>query len=233
MWVNFSTSSQLPRIEEIFQKLPQIIGKKVKYTEISTDFQSRDIRKVLWLLKQARILHFCYHTNASALPLSAQSDQSVFKLYFLDVGLFNYMTGVTWDSIRNLKDSELITKGTIAEQFAAQHLAYLDKGLEEPSLFYWLRDKKTENAEVDFVISRLEKIIPLEVKSGQSGRLKSLVQFVEKNKTAEAFRFDLKDRSQERGDVTEKVSHLIKSERHIKDVKFVLHNWHLGLIECL
>lgn len=229
----YSTSSQLPRIEEIFQKLPQVIGKKVKYTEISSDFQSRDIKKVLWLLKQARILHFCYHTNAAALPLSAQSDQSVFKLYFLDVGLFNYMTGVTWESIRDLKDSDLLTKGTIAEQFAAQHLAYLEKGLEEPSLFYWLRDKKTENAEVDFVISRAEEIIPLEIKSGQSGRLKSLVQFVEKHKAEEAFRFDLKDRSQDRDDVAEKFSHLIKSERHIKDVKFILHNWHLGLIECL
>lgn len=229
----YSTSSQLPRVEEIFQRLPQIMGKKVKYTEISQDYQSRDIKKVLWLLKQARLLHYCYHTNAAALPLSAQTDQSVFKIYFLDVGLFNYMTGSSWDSIRQMKDAELITKGVIAEQFAAQHLAYSEKGLEEPSLFYWLRDKKTENAEVDFVISHAGKITPIEIKSGQSGRLKSLVQFVEKNRTSEAFRFDLKDRSQDQNDVTEKVSHLVKSERHVKDIKFILHNWHLGLIECL
>ena len=233
----YSTSSQLPRIEEIFQRLPQVLGQKVKYTEISQDFQSRDIKKVLLLLKQARILHFCYHTNAAALPLSAQSDQTVFKLYFLDVGLFNYMTGASWDSIRQFNDSQLTTKGIIAEQFAAQHLAYLENGLEEPQLFYWLRDKKNENAEVDFVISHLDKITPIEIKSGQSGRLKSLVQFVEKNKTSIAFRFDLKDRSQDKTNVTEKVSHLLKSEKHgkdiKKDVKFVLNNWHLGLIECL
>lgn len=229
----YSSSSQLPRIEEIFQRLPQVLGKKVKYTEISQDFQSRDIKKVLLLLKQARILHFCYHTNASKLPLAAQSDHSVFKLYFLDVGLFNYMMGATWDSIRDLQDVHLLTKGIIAEQFAAQHLAYIENGLEEPNLFYWLRDKKNENAEVDFIISYLGKVTPIEIKSGQSGRLKSLVQFVEKNKVSQAFRFDLKNRSDDERSFNEKVSHLLKSDQQSKEIKFTLCNWHLGMIECL
>jgi predicted AAA+ superfamily ATPase len=72
-------------------------------------------------------------------------------------------------------------------------------------LYYWLRDKSSANAEVDFVIANGHDIIPVEVKSGSSGSIKSLVQFVNDKNLANAYRLDLRNRSSE----TEKVPILI------------------------
>ena len=232
-FLKYSSKAVLPKLDQIFERLPQIIGKKVKYSEISREYQAREIRNALRLLQQARILTFCYHTNASGLPLKAQQDISVFKMYFLDIGLMNYMQEVSWESIQEYTDDSLITKGTIAEQFAAQHLAYISNGIEEPGLFYWLRDKKNENAEIDFIVSLENKIMPIEIKAGRSGKLKSLVQFVEQKKTKEAYRFDLKDRTESELSINEKVSYKLTSPAGNKNIQFKLHNVHLALIELI
>ena len=63
----------------------------------------------------------------------------------------------------------------MAEQFIGQHLAFLDPG--KPSLHYWLREGKSENAEVDYVVAQNGKILPIEVKAGAAGSLKSIHQF--------------------------------------------------------
>ncbi|MFM8716275.1 MAG: DUF4143 domain-containing protein, partial [Spartobacteria bacterium] len=75
------------------------------------------------------------------------------------------------------------------EQFVGQHLAYLDSG--KPSLHYWLREGKKENAEVDYVVAAGEKILPVEVKAGAAGSLKSLPQFCLEKKSSVALRLDL------------------------------------------
>ncbi|MCM2280464.1 MAG: DUF4143 domain-containing protein [Bdellovibrionaceae bacterium] len=227
----YSSHALSPRVDEILSRLPHVLGKKIKYTEISSDYQAREIKKVLALLKNARLIHFCYHTNATGLPLQAQADLEVYKVYFLDVGLLNYMMGVSWESLQTYNDSSLLTKGLVAEQFAAQHLAYSQGGLEEPNLFYWLRDKKTQNAEVDFVLAHQGKVAPVEIKSGQGGKLKSLVQFIAEKKVSSAFRFDLKDRDADRSEIKARVAYRLSSSP--KKVQFVLNNHHLGLIELL
>ena len=79
----------------------------------------------------------------------------------------------------------------MAEQFIGQHLLYRDGGREAPRLHYWLRERKVSNAEVDYVISRGECIVPIEVKAGKSGTLRSLHQFARHKKAELAVRFDL------------------------------------------
>lgn len=161
---------------------------------MSTDFNSKQTKQILQLLIYARLLTPCYHTNASGIPLEMQIDRTIFKLYFLDVGLLNYLLQINWSEIKKSDENSLMSKGIMAKQFAAQHLAYLENGLESPKLFYWLRDKKSENAELDFIINFKNKVLPIEIKSGESGSLKSLIQFVYDKKIKQALRFDLKYR---------------------------------------
>ena len=78
-----------------------------------------------------------------------------------------------------------------AEQFAAQHLMYGLGQERKPELFYWIREKKSANAEVDFVITASGRIFPVEIKSGKSGTLKSLHQFLYQKKLGKAVRFNL------------------------------------------
>ncbi len=69
----------------------------------------------------------------------------------------------------------MIHEGAIAEQFIAQHLTSFQGTTSKPELFYWLREGKTSNAEVDFLVQRGRYIIPIEVKARKAGAMKSLL----------------------------------------------------------
>ena len=84
----------------------------------------------------------------------------------------------------------MVNEGGIAEQYVGQHLAAFGAGGQPPDLHYWLRQARTGNAEVDYVISRGHSIIPIEVKAGRSGSLKSLLQFAYEKRPPLAVRFD-------------------------------------------
>jgi len=73
----------------------------------------------------------------------------------------------------------LKTLGGIAEQFVAEEfIAYADKN-KPVSLYYWHREARSSNAEIDFLCIKNNKIIPVEVKSGTQGGMKSLHSFLE------------------------------------------------------
>jgi predicted AAA+ superfamily ATPase len=131
------------------------------------------------------------HSNASGLPLGAGINSKIYKLYFLDIGLVNTMCGTKHLNLEMLQDMRFINEGNIAEQFIAQHLLYAGRLNSTPELFYWLREEKSRNAEVDFVTIVDGEIIPIEVKAGKSGTLKSLHQFINWKNSRTALRFDL------------------------------------------
>jgi hypothetical protein len=178
-------------LQTVLSAVPKIVGKKVKYAEISREDRSQDVKAALDLLMKARLLTPAYHSDCSGIPLKANQDEAICKPYFLDVGLFNYLCGLDWQDLSHLTERELVNEGAIAEQFCAQHLAYRHQGLEPPHLNYWLRESRSQNAEVDFVIDVGNAILPIEIKSGKSGGLKSLQQFILRKKAKTAFRFDL------------------------------------------
>ena len=92
---------------------------------------------------------------------------------------------------RALDDRQLINEGALAEQFIGQHLLYYRGFSEPPALCYWLRQQKSANAEVDYVIAQGNLITAVEVKAGKSGTLKSMLQFVYSKQAPLGVRFDL------------------------------------------
>jgi hypothetical protein len=111
-----------------------------------------------------------------------------------------------WLAISALDDRQLINEGAMAEQFIGQHLLY-HRGLSDPpQLCYWLRQQKSANAEVDYVISQGNLIVPVEVKAGKSGTLKSLLQFVYSKNAGLGVRFDLNPPS------IQKVNHALRAD---------------------
>ena len=108
----------------------------------------------------------------------------------LDVGLMNAICGLDWRSISQMDDRRLINQGAIAEQFIGQHLQAMLADKPNRELNYWLREGRSANAELDFVIGLRGKIIPIEVKSGTTGTLKSLHQFMGIKQAPLAIRFD-------------------------------------------
>ena len=87
-----------------------------------------------------------------------------------------------------ISGKNLVTNGVMSEQFVAQHLSYRYQGQQPPDLFYWLKDKDTAKAEVDFLIEDQSKIFPVEVKSNKITRLKSLLWFLYEKKQSTGIR---------------------------------------------
>jgi len=171
-------SRNLARFHQVFNYAAQTVGQKVKYSQFSNTEQSKTIKADIDLLCMARILSKVTHSHCNGLPLQAELSTKVFKLLFLDIGLMNALCGLNWHQITLQDDLRLINEGKIAEQFIGQHLLdYLSTGPNR-ELTYWLREGKANNAEVDFVIALNGQIVPIEIKSGSSGTLKSLHQFM-------------------------------------------------------
>lgn len=212
----YAKQNDLLLIQKIFNYIPKVLGQKIKYTKIARDNRSAQVKKGISLLSKARICHQIKHSHCSGVPLAAESSDTVYKLIFMDIGLANHICGCDWRTMAAFDDRQLVNEGGIAEQFIGQHLIDISKGLEQPSLHYWLREKKSANAEVDYVIAAGGRILPVEVKAGTSGSLKSLQQFAFSKNTKLAIRFDLNPAS------LQQVEHTIRTATGNQQVHFSL-----------
>ncbi|MCA9439734.1 MAG: DUF4143 domain-containing protein, partial [Candidatus Omnitrophica bacterium] len=143
-------------------------------------------------LEKARVLHRVFHSSGNGVPLGAEADDSDFKALFLDIGLVSTSLGLDLVSISSMEDLLMVNEGALAEQFIGQHLLYRGPTYRRPELFYWNREKPGSSAEVDYLISVGTQVVPVEVKSGKSGRLRSLQVFVSEKKVPLAVRFNTK-----------------------------------------
>ncbi len=187
----YSSGTALERLRAVFQKLPLHAGKKIKYVNFSTEDRAKEIKQSLDQLAMAQLWYPVCHSDGTGVPLGATASYDVRKLLYLDVGLMNRALDLKWSHVAKLSERDLCNEGVIAEQFVGQELLGRLESYERPSLFYWLREGKTGNAEVDFLIGVDLSVVPIEVKSGKSGTLKSLEYFVKHHGSPLAVRFDL------------------------------------------
>jgi uncharacterized protein len=177
------------RLRKIFSRLPVIIGKKLKYVNLVPGEKARDLADSLYLLELARIYYPVKHSSGNGIPLGAEAKASDFKPLFLDSGLVSTSLGLSLPSLQMVDDLLMVNNGAIAEQFIGQHLLYRQERYKKPMLYYWNREKKSSQAEVDYLVSVGDKVVPVEVKAGKGGSLKSLHVFVAEKKVETAFRF--------------------------------------------
>jgi uncharacterized protein len=188
-FAKYAQEQDLALLQRIFASVPRMLGQKIKYVNLAPGERAAQVRRLIDLLAKAQVVLPIFHSHCSGVPLGADIDDSVFKLAFLDVGLANHLCGLAWRAISDADDTRLVNEGGIAEQFAAQELAWL--GNNKPELTYWQREGRQGNAEVDFTLAIGSRIFPVEVKAGKSGTLKSLDQFVLHRRVDRAIRFDL------------------------------------------
>jgi hypothetical protein len=188
-----------------YDYLRRHVGQKMKYVNVDRDVQARAVRDVVELLFNARVAFAVRRSSASALPLGAGLDERVYKSYFLDVGLVARTSSIDWIDAETLRSSRFINNGQLAEQFVAQQLWATGASNRAPELFYWLREGRSDNAEVDFLLASPSHVVPIEVKAGKSGTMKSLFQFAHHCGAKLAIRFDTNPPSKQR--VTHELPH--------------------------
>lgn len=164
-------------LEQCFVKAPGLVAKHFKYVDIDPDIPARDFKPALNMLTKAGIIYPVYHTSANGSPLLLGANEKKFKLLFLDIGLVKHALGLEATTLLT-ENLILINQGDLAEQFVGQELMAYQKSYESASLFYWEREKKGSQAEIDYIIALGSAIYPIEVKSGKTGRLKSLNVFL-------------------------------------------------------
>lgn len=176
-------------LKKIFKRIPAQIGSAVKYVNLERDVKAAQVRNCLELLEKARLIYRIRRTAGNGLPLEAEMDEHRFKLLFLDIGLMNSMLGLKASDFLYFSDLVSAYSGALAEQFIGQQLLYASRPIDEPSLFFWTRGKKGTSSEIDYLISGGRHLVPVEVKAGKTGRLKSLHVFVSEKELSTALRF--------------------------------------------
>jgi predicted AAA+ superfamily ATPase len=176
------------QLEEVLTAVPRMLGEKFIYSHVDPTLSSQKSKEALQKLIKARICHPVYHTSANGVPLAAQMKQKIFKMIFLDVGLTSALLGLKLNLIQNTEEIILVNAGGIAEQVVGQLLRTIEPFYIEPHLFYWVREEKSSSAEIDYILQHHDACIPIEVKSGSQGKLKSLHLFMKQKKTKIAVR---------------------------------------------
>ncbi len=160
-------------LNDILEKSASLISNQIIYTHLSDRFSSPTIKKGVEVLKTARLLNAVQNVSIAGLPLTPSGKQ--FKLFHLDIGLLLRKSKLSIQDVYLKKNLTAAFNGMLAEQFVAQQMIATQK----EDLTYWARTSPGSSAEVDFVMVQEGQIIPIEVKSGKSGSLKSLHYLLE------------------------------------------------------
>lgn len=177
-FAKYAKSTQHRYLRIMMDKSSHLIATSFKYTQIDPEIASRDLKNALFLLSDAGIFHRILKNSASGIPLKAFSKEQGFKLLFLDIGLLVKEAQI---DPKLLLDAQflLANRGQLAEQWVGQELLVASDVYEMAQLYYWARDKKGSIAEVDYIAVFNNQIVPIEVKAGKTGRLKSLKIFLD------------------------------------------------------
>ena len=177
------------RVQIVFDKLPSLVGRKFKYSHVSHEHRAAELAAALQQLCMARVAYKVHHTSANGVPLGAEAEERNFKVLYMDVGLMCSALHLGLLDLRR-EDLSLVNNGATAEQFIGQHLLYSCAWYETPNLYYWMREAKSAAAEVDYIIAAGQQVVPVEIKAGKTGTLKSLHRFLLEKQRSFALRFN-------------------------------------------
>lgn len=174
--VKYSTTAEIKYVKHILRFAPDHVGERIKYENFANGgYKSREMKRAFDLLEYAMLI-----TRVSGSPETAPPIRPNFnvapKLLFLDSGLVAHKLGLTENELQ-VKDLNSLFRGTIAEQMVGQ--TFCSDEMETKVLpSFWYRNAPGSTAETDYLFQHNGKLIPVEVKSGKSGSLRSLHQFM-------------------------------------------------------
>lgn len=179
--------SQRGVIKHIMATAHLYVDQRIKFQNFGkSNYKSREVGEAMRSLNDAKIIQLVYPTTTVDPPIKADLKKSP-RLQFLDTGLINYELNIQAQMLA-IEDLSNTFKGAIIPHLISQEIISLN-ALSSQNLHFWVREKKQSSAEVDLVINYHDKIIPIEIKSGSTGTLKSLHQFIDAAPHPYAVRF--------------------------------------------
>jgi len=187
-FAKYGTRKQQEYLQTVLKYCGQNPGRKIKYSNIDRDTRSAFLKESIRKLRLSRIVHTVKHTNAHKIPLATYSKDDVYKTIFMDIGFVNHFNQIDLIELENLVTA---SEGMLAEQFAGQEILAHNEPWLDPQLYYWSREEKSSNAEIDFIFQHKNRIYPVEVKAGKTGTLKSMQVYLFEKKLKTGIRFNM------------------------------------------
>jgi uncharacterized protein len=182
-----ANNNQVPVIRHVIRAAFGEAGKRIKFEGFGKSaYHSREIGEALRTLEIAMLLHLIYPNTGTVLPLLPDTKKSP-RLQVLDTGMINYFLGIQREII-GTADLSSVYGGAMIEHLVGQELLATQYNALS-SLHFWVREKTTSVAEIDYLYTWEGKLIPVEVKSGSDGTLRSLHIFMDMAPNSLAVRF--------------------------------------------
>ncbi|OGC22511.1 hypothetical protein A2291_07295 [candidate division WOR-1 bacterium RIFOXYB2_FULL_42_35] len=179
-FVKYSSPSEVEYLKLLWDKIPFEIGARLNYSRLAGgNAKSRNIANAFDIMHEAMLVERIFPTTAITLPL-VKKNKSAPKAVFLDIGLCTHALNLTRDQVKE-KVINPTYVGGLLEAFVGQELL-AGNPYDRSQLYFWLREEKGSVAELDFVLQPGSELLPVEIKAGSQGSLKSLHQFLAKSK---------------------------------------------------
>lgn len=191
----YAKKSQLKYLHLLLEHIPLQIGTKFKFQGIG-DYRKRELAPCLALMEKAYVAHTIYHSSAQGLPLGAQADLEKYKVIFFDVAATQQLLGLDSKGWFLHPQEAFINQGALVESFIGQEMMAYSAPNTRHQLYYWQKEAKGSQAEIDYLTILQGEIIPIEVKAGKGSTLKSLHSFLASHpKSPYGIKLSLSDRS--------------------------------------
>jgi predicted AAA+ superfamily ATPase len=174
----YARNEEMARILQFaIDNCPFEAGTRIKFEGFgNSNYGSRKMGEALKTLEKAMLINIIYPTTNLKPPIKPDFKKSP-RLQILDTGLINFSVGLQ-EHFFTMEDLHSFHRGLLAEHIVGQELKA--NYYRNEQLHFWVREKKQSSAEVDFVVPFKEYIIPIEVKAGKTGTLRSLHQFIDR-----------------------------------------------------
>lgn len=192
-FAKYKKRSPLLRLREVMDSVVKQAGGKYIYSKAGELSNPNQAKEALELLELAGLVHRVYHSSGQGVPLGAEVNYKMFKALLIDTGLFQKKSGLKLGEYLLAENVDMLNKGSIAENFVGMELIKYSDYYDKAQLYYWHREKRGSSAEVDFLLEYEGAIVPLEVKSGRSGRMQSMHKFLEERNSKRGIRISMEN----------------------------------------
>lgn len=182
--------AQRPKEQDILRYILNygwgLAGQRFQFSKFcSSSYKSAEMGNAFRTLEKTLLLELVYPLISTSFPILPDLKRSP-KLLWLDTGLVNYVAGMQ-ESLLFTSDTDELWNGHIAEQVVGQELLGASFAFGVKRMF-WVRDARNSQAEVDFVYKYKSHLIPVEVKTGDNSKLRSLHQYMDESQEDIALR---------------------------------------------
>ncbi len=192
-FAKYKKHAPIQTLRNVFNSIARQAGGKFIYKHAAPELDSKTIKSALELIIQAGLAYKIPHTSASGLPLGGQINPRKFKILPLDSGIYQRLLGLNLKDYFLTDDIHLMNKGNLAEVTAGVQLVHHQLPIVQPQMYYWHREAKSSNAEIDYIIQIGSQILPIEVKAGTKGQMQSMYLFLKEKKLKRGVRLSMEN----------------------------------------